>query len=88
MQNSFLNHLGLGDRDAFLRFNLAPLQLRRDVGMLGALWKVSRGIAHPDLCALFPLCPIPPLILRTRADHHRHKPDPDFIENGVNKLCE
>ncbi len=73
VQNSFLNHLGLGDRDAFLRFNLAPLQLRRDVGMLGALWKVSRGIAHPDLCALFPLCPIPPLILRTRADHRRHR---------------
>ena len=37
VQTSFLQHLELDERHAFLDFNLAPLRLRRDIGMLGVL---------------------------------------------------
>ena len=73
VQCSFLAHLGISEFDAFLRFNLAPWQMRRDIGMLGVLWKVSRGAAHKDMCALFPMCPAPSRNPRTRADHRRHR---------------
>ena len=55
VQTSFCEHLNLNVASAFLEFNLAPLQLRRDIGMLGVLWKVSRKSAHSDMCNLFPL---------------------------------
>jgi hypothetical protein len=78
VHTSFLSHIGLDEREAFLRYNLAPWQLRRDIGMLGVLWKVSRGLAHQDLCALFSLCPRPIVDnRRTRSDHRRH--DRQFV---------
>ena len=54
IQESFLCHLGFSNRDAFLNFNMAPMQLRRDIGMLGVFWKIAHGVAHPDFSALFP----------------------------------
>ena len=72
VQGSFLRHLQLDDEQAFLKFNLAPLQLRRDIGMLGVLWKVAHGRAHPELCTLFPKCAVPRRGPRTRTDHRRH----------------
>ena len=43
---AFLRHLGVSVRNAFVNLNLATLELRRDIGMLGALWKIAHGTAH------------------------------------------
>ena len=72
VQERFLCHIGVSETDAFMKFNLAPWKLRRDIGMLGVLWKLSRGKGHPDMLALFPLCVNGPNKLRTRSDHRRH----------------
>ena len=53
LQSSFLHALGLSDKDELLQHNVAPLQLRRDIGMLGFLFKA--GLCHPDVVDLFPL---------------------------------
>ena len=37
IQSSFLQHLDVCEHKAFLDFNLAPMRLRRDIGMLGVL---------------------------------------------------
>ena len=59
-------------QDAFLRFNLAPLQLRRDIGMLGALWKIAHGQAHIFLTEMFPLCGFQRDLPSTRGVKRRH----------------
>ena len=53
VQARLLRELELSVDSAFLDFNLAPLCLRRDIAMLGLLFKSVRGLAHPALCALF-----------------------------------
>ena len=54
IQESFVHELGLTHQDAFLEFNLAPLNLRRDIAVLGLLHKIQLGEAHPDFNSLFP----------------------------------
>ena len=54
IQSSFLQHLDVCEHKAFLDFNLAPMRLRRDIGMLGVLWKVCHGCAHSDFEVLLP----------------------------------
>ena len=54
IQSSFLQHLDVCEHKAFLDFNLAPMRLRRDIGMLGVLWKVCHGSAHSDFEVLLP----------------------------------
>ena len=54
IQISYLRKLDLSCRDAFLNFNLAPLCTRRDIAMLGLIYRCVHGLAHPDLQALFP----------------------------------
>ena len=52
LQNSFGRELNVTPENAFIDFNFAPLHLRRDVGSLGLLFKVNRGIAHQKLSSL------------------------------------
>ena len=52
VQARLLRELGLSPALAFLEYNLAPLGLRRDIAMLGLLFKCTHGLAHPDLCGL------------------------------------
>ena len=54
---SFLKHTGLDARTAFIKHNLAPTQLRRDIAMLGVLFKCMRKEADPALLHLFPGAP-------------------------------
>ena len=73
VRDSFVRHLGLDSRSAYLEFNLAPTKLRRDIAMLGFLHKVSLGDAHKDILCLFP--PSPPSQehgFNTRTSAHRH----------------
>ena len=44
----------LSEEDAFLYFNLALLNLRRDIAMLGFLHKCNLPDAHPHMLQLFP----------------------------------
>jgi hypothetical protein len=53
VQNRFLSQMVVDARTAFLDYNLAPLQLRRDIGMLGLVFRCVKGLAHPKLCQLF-----------------------------------
>ena len=55
IQTSFLCALDLNEDDGFLRFGMVPLCMRRDIGMLGVLYKCAHGLAHSDLLKLFPL---------------------------------
>ena len=55
LQSSFLHALGLTDKDGFLQHNVAPLQLRRDISVLGFLCKAAKGRCHPDVADMFPL---------------------------------
>ena len=44
----------LAREDALFHFSLAPLSTRRDIAMLGILWKVSHHCIHEDFHQLFP----------------------------------
>ena len=72
VQVSFLDHLGLSEREAFGQYNVAPLQLRRDICMLGVLWKIAHGKAHVHYLALFPMCGSGVPSQRTRSTVRRH----------------
>ena len=54
VQTMFVHSLNLSEADAFLNYNMAPLRLRRDIGMLGLLHKCNLGTAHNRLLNLFP----------------------------------
>ena len=51
---SFLRELEIDASSAFTNHNLAPLELRRDIGMLGFLHKIVLGECHSGIAALFP----------------------------------
>ena len=53
IQENFLLQIEVSALDAFLSYNLAPLRLRRNIAMLGVLYKVSHGIAPAALAGLF-----------------------------------
>ena len=46
--------MGLCDKEAFLKHNRAPLELRHDIAALGLLHKIQLGEAHADFDDLFP----------------------------------
>ena len=72
LQRRFLEKLGLTESEAFLRKGgLAPLELRRDIAMLGFLHKIQLGNVHPDLHCLFPV-EIEPPAAPTRSTARRH----------------
>jgi hypothetical protein len=64
VQESFIRQLGLTRCQAFLDHNLAPLCVRRDIAMLGLIFRSVSGQTHADLAALFD--PAPPT-------EHRHR---------------
>jgi hypothetical protein len=72
LQHRFLRRLSLTESEAFVNHNLAPLGLRRDIGMLGLLFKCIRKEAHPELCSLFALSPSMPSLHNTRLAAAKH----------------
>ena len=63
---------GLNESEAFLRKGgLAPLELRRDIAVLGFLHKIQLGDVHPDLHGLFTR-DIEPATAPTRRAARRH----------------
>ena len=54
VQRRFLRELGMSDEDALLHFRLAPLQLRRQIGILGFLHRINLVQATHQMTDLFP----------------------------------
>ena len=54
VQRRFLRELEMSEEDALLRFRLAPLRLRREIGILGLLHRVNLGQTSGQITALFP----------------------------------
>ena len=63
---TFVQEVGLTMEQAFLDYNLGPLNWRRDVAMLGLLHKCTLGLAHPRLRELFPPVTRQPAVYSTR----------------------
>jgi hypothetical protein len=72
VQRLFLRESGLDDETALLHHNLAPLNARRDMAMLGLLHKCALGEAPPQLLGLFPLAPPAQHHPNTRLHARRH----------------
>ena len=53
VQERFTNKLHLTTDSAFLNYNFAPLQLRRDIAVLGFIHKCYHQQQHPDILALW-----------------------------------
>ena len=73
IQSSFLLALGISERDAFLEHNMAPLGLRRDIGALGLLHKITLGASHPAFRSLLPAADrtnVPRYVTRDAAKLH------------------
>ena len=72
LQVTFLHAINTTATRAFLDFNFAPTNLRRDIAMLGLLHKIALQQAHPDLLALIPLATTTPHTHETRLATKRH----------------
>ena len=53
-QTRFLVAIGVSVVEGMVHYNLAPLQSRRDMALLGVLHKINLGIAIPPLGQFFP----------------------------------
>jgi len=67
----FLSEMSLSTRDAFVDFGLCHVAPRRDISMLGLLWKVATGNCHPMMWTLFPRAATVSTP-QTRLQHQRH----------------
>ena len=54
LQTTFVHNFNIDVTEAFMRYNLAPLALRRDIAMLGFLHKCNMPDAPADMKRLFP----------------------------------
>ena len=79
LQTSFLNNIGLTREEGFLAYNLAPLSTRRDIAMLGLIYKSVHKTAHNDLQSLFPRSAGPRHSYQTKYQAHRH--DMQLVED-------
>ncbi len=71
LQRRFLREIGLSENNAFLKHNLAPLRLRRDIAVLGLLHRIQLGEAHDDFSRLFEKA-THPTTTTTRHSKRRH----------------
>ena len=53
VQSRFLRQIGVSDEIAFVHFNLAPLGVRRDIGILGVIHRAARCAGPPQLWKFF-----------------------------------
>ena len=57
VQRRFLRECGLSDEEALLHFNLAPLETRRDIAMLGLIHRSVLGCGSRHFANMFLLSP-------------------------------
>ena len=53
VQDSFLEALGITPKEAILDYNLAPLSTRRDIAMLGVIYRSVRGGGPSQMTSFF-----------------------------------
>ena len=53
VQRRFLREIGLTEEQALVDYRLAPLQARRDIAMLGMLFRIAHDTAPSELSSLF-----------------------------------
>ena len=53
VQARFVRELGLSEESALMTFNLAPLQVRRDIGILGVIHRAASHNGPPQLWKFF-----------------------------------
>ncbi len=70
VQTRFLRQIELSDEAALMSFNLAPLCVRRDIGILGVIHRAAMRAGPPQLWKCFQLDG--PTVLRTSARNRRH----------------
>ena len=79
-----LRELGLSPAAALDKYNLAPLETRRDIVMLAVLHKVVIGVAPPQLVALLPKAPLSEAVrVRTRLTIWRHNHQFDVLKRSL-----
>ena len=54
LQEQFLRALGLSAEETFLNYNFAPVTLRRDIAMLGFVYKRILKLCHPKIQSMLP----------------------------------
>ena len=86
LQTTYVHNLNLSIEEAFLHHNLAPLNLRRDISMLGFLHKLKLEHAHPDIFKLFPRAPN--RRLWNRLHECRHVAQHDVTKRSIFQLVE
>ena len=72
VQQRFLHAVGVSPEEALLRYNLAPLQTRRDIAMLGVLHRTTLGQGTPQFAAWFFLDTRRTPAYRTRRQERLH----------------
>ena len=72
LQSRFVRELDLTREEAFLNHNFIPLATRRDIGMLGFIFKSVRGEAHKHIQELFPFAGVAVHPYETKFQSHRH----------------
>ena len=70
VQARFLSEIGLGEGEAMMHFNLAPLSVRRDIAMLGVIHRAVLRQGPPPLWQFFQLSEANPLRRSARTRRH------------------
>ena len=87
VQDRFLKAVDLNPANALLRFNLAPLQTRRDMAMLGAIHRTVLGEGPPHFQRWFVRVPRKDHGHNTRAQEKLHSKQLfDFLEQRDTEL--
>ena len=83
-----LKEQDLNEKDGLLYYCLAPLVLRRDIGLLGVLDKYAHNTAHPELCELFRHAPLETNPRHaTRTSSRQHGLQLDVFADGDQRMA-
>ncbi len=77
IQHRFLKDAGVGELDALFQFHLAPLNTRRDIAMLGLIYRTVVGVGPPHFRKFFQRAQL------TGGERHRYQLV-DFRARGSN----
>ena len=72
VQRRFLREVGSSPEEALLEYNLAPLQTRRDIAMLGLIHRTVLGLSPPQFSSWFFLADLAQPAYNTRRQERFH----------------
>ncbi len=71
VQTRYVKELGLSEESALMTFNLAPLQVRRDIAILGVIHRAASGNGPPHLWKFFQRAPVADTERTSRSIRHK-----------------